>query len=209
MTIPSEATSPATIGRQFQRLSAREKSAMTKTFAQSAAPLLVTTLLFAAPAFAQTASQTAPDQSNIPSGTPSGTIEKARPHGSRAASARQPGETIEGLVERRIADLHSRLHITPQQSQQWDQFAGVMRDNAKAMDAIYQQRAEKLTSMNAVDNMQSFAQIEQERAQDMQKLVPAFQTLYGSLSDQQKKTADQMFRNYAANDHAHHQAAAQ
>ena len=34
----------------------------------------------------------------------------------------------------------------------------------------------------------------------MQKLVPAFQTLYGSLSDQQKKTADQMFRNYAAND---------
>ena len=43
----------------------------------------------------------------------------------------------------------------------------------------------------------------------MQKLVPAFQTLYGSLSDQQKKTADQMFRNYAANDHAHHQAAAQ
>jgi len=182
---------------------------MTNTFAQRAAPLLVTTLLFAAPAFAQTASQTAPDQSNIPSGTPSGTIEKARPHGSRAASARQPGETIEGLVERRIADLHSRLHITPPQSQQWDQFAGVMRDNAKAMDAIYQQRAEKLTSMNAVDNMQSFAQIEQERAQDMQKLVPAFQTLYGSLSDQQKKTADQMFRNYAANDHAHHQAAAQ
>ena len=73
---------------------------------------------------------------------------------------------------------------------------------------IYQQRAEKLTSMTAVDNMQSYAQIEQERAQDMQKLVPAFQTLYGSLSDQQKKTADQMFRNYAANDHAHHQAAA-
>ncbi len=84
-----------------------------------------------------------------------------------------------------------------------------MRDNAKAMDAIYQQRAEKLASMTAVDNMQSFAQIEQERAQDMQKLVPAFQTLYGSLSDQQKKTADQMFRNYAANDHARHQAASQ
>ena len=52
--------------------------------------------------------------------------------------------------------------------------------------------------MSAVDNMQSYAQIEQQRAQDMQKLVPAFQTLYSSLSDQQKKTADQIFRNYAA-----------
>jgi hypothetical protein len=200
MTIPREVTSPAIIGRQFQHLSAREKSAMTKTLAQHAATLLATTLLFAAPALAQTA----PDQTGVPSGT---TL-KATPHGSRPASARQPGETIESLVERRIADLHSRLHITPQQSQQWDQFAQVMRDNAKAMDTIYQQRAGRLGSMTAVDNMQSYAQIEQERAQDMQKLVPAFQTLYGSLSDQQKKTADQMFRNYAANDHARHQAAA-
>ena len=83
-----------------------------------------------------------------------------------------------------------------------------MRDNAKEMDQSYQQRAEKLGSMSAVDNMQSYAQIEQVRAQDMQKLVPAFQTLYSSLSDQQKKTADAMFRNYAANDHARHQAAA-
>ncbi len=173
---------------------------MTKTLAQHAATLLATTLLFAAPALAQTA----PDQTGVPSGT---TL-KATPHGSRAASARQPGETIESLVERRIADLHSKLHITPQQSQQWDQFAQVMRDNAKAMDTIYQQRAGRLGSMTAVDNMQSYAQIEQERAQDMQKLVPAFQTLYGSLSDQQKKTADQMFRNYAASDHARHQAAA-
>jgi hypothetical protein len=75
------------------------------------------------------------------------------------------------------------------------------------MDQVYQQRAEKLGSMSAVDNMQSYAQIEQQRAQDVQKLVPAFQALYTSLSDQQKKTADQIFRNYAANTHARHQAA--
>jgi hypothetical protein len=56
------------------------------------------------------------------------------------------------------------------------------------MDRIYQQRADKLGSMTAVDNMQSYAQIEQQRAQDAQKLVPAFQTLYSSLSDQQKTT---------------------
>jgi hypothetical protein len=172
---------------------------------QRAAPLLIATILIGAPALAQTASQTAPDQTT---GTPSGTSEKAMPHSTRATSARQPGETIESLVERRITDLHSRLHITSQQSQQWDQFAGVMRDNAKAMDDIYQQRAGKLGSMTAVDNMQSYAQIEQARAQDMQKLVPAFQALYDSLSDQQKKAADQMFRNRAENAQTRHQAAA-
>ena len=46
--------------------------------------------------------------------------------------AKQPGQTMEGLVESRIADLHSRLHITPEQSQQWDPFAQMMRDNAKS-----------------------------------------------------------------------------
>jgi protein CpxP len=171
---------------------------------QRAAPLLIATILIGAPALAQTASQTAPDPTT---GTPSGTSEKAMPHSTRATSARQPGETIESLVERRITDLHSRLHITSQQSQQWDQFAGVMRDNAKAMDDIYQQRAGKLGSMTAVDNMQSYAQIEQARAghAEARAGIPG---AVDSLSDQQKKAADQMFRNRAENAQARHQAAA-
>ncbi len=178
---------------------------MKSTLVQRAAPLLITTMLVAAPGWAQTTA----GQTNPGDNAPSGTTQKAMPHTSRAASARQPGEAMQNLVERRIADLHSRLHITPQQSQQWDQFAQVMRDNGKAMDQIYQQRAEKLGSMSAVDNMQSYAQIEQQRAQDVQKLVPAFQLLYASLSDQQKKTADEMFRNFGADRaHAHHHQAA-
>jgi protein CpxP len=184
-----------------------EKPAMTMNVARRAAPLLITTMLVAAPALAQTTGS----QATTPTGTtsePTGTAQKAVPHTSRSAMARQPGETTQSLVERRITDLHGRLHITSQQSQQWDQFAQVMRENAREMDRIYQQRADKLGSMTAVDNMQSYAQIEQQRAQDAQKLVPAFQTLYSSLSDQQKKTADEMFRNFAADARARHQAAA-
>ncbi len=62
--------------------------------------------------------------------------------------------------------------------------------------------------MSAVDNLRSYAELEQQRAQDIQKLVPAFQTLYGALSDQQKREADQMFRSYAANARPGAQAAA-
>ncbi len=117
---------------------------------------------------------------------------------ARAASSRAPGETMAQMAEQRIADLHKRLHITAQQQSQWDQFAQMMRDNAKDLDQAYQQRAASFDKMNAVENMQSYAQIEQTRAQDMQKLVPAFQTLYTSLSDAQKQQADQLFRNQAA-----------
>jgi periplasmic protein CpxP/Spy len=192
---------------------------MQVTLVQRAAPLLITTMLVAAPVWAQTAgSQSSPatappaattTQTAQPGGmsAPSGTSQKAAPRSSHAAMARQPGETMQNLVERRITDLHGKLHITSQQSQQWDQFAQVMRDNAREMDQVYKQRAEKLGSMSAVDNMQSYAQIEQQRAQDVQKLVPAFQTLYSALSDQQKKTADQIFRNYASDARARHQAA--
>jgi periplasmic protein CpxP/Spy len=201
---------------------------MKSTLMTRAASLLITTILVAAPAWAQqstAASGTSPDTPHTPPVTssqsatppassaqnnnaPSGTLHKAVPNHSRNAVARQPGETMQSLVERRIADLHSKLHITNDQEQQWNQFAQTMRDNAKDTDTAYQQRAEKISSMSAVENMQSFAQIEQQRSQDMQKLVPAFQTLYASLTDQQKKTADQLFRNYAASARSHRQAAA-
>jgi protein CpxP len=227
-TIPREATTAATICSERRQVraskwkpgvSTRDGDAVMKASLSRAAPLLITTMLVAAPAWAQsTSSQTAPGATSAPSmsqttapsqasSAPSGTVHKAMPSSHAAATARQPGETMQSLVERRITDLHSKLHITPAQAQQWDQFAQVMRDNAKDTDQAYQQRAEKIGSMSAVDNMQSYAQIEQQRAQNMQKLVPAFQNLYGSLSDQQKKTADDLFRNYAANAQPRGQAA--
>jgi len=122
---------------------------------------------------------------------------------TRKASSRPAGETMEQMAERRINDLRVRLHITPQQQSQWDQFAQAMRDNAKDLDQAYQQRGTSFNSMNAVENMQSYAQIEQTRAQDLQKLVPAFQALYASLSVEQKTEADELFRNQAAKAQQH------
>ena len=69
-----------------------------------------------------------------------------------------------------------------------------MRDNATAMDQALTERAGKIQTMNAVETMQSYAQLAQLHAQDVQKLTTAFQTLYGSLSEAQKQAADQAFR---------------
>jgi hypothetical protein len=121
----------------------------------------------------------------------------ATPPASHPVTAALAKPNMEAMVEQRIKDLHTRLHITAAQEPQWDQFAQVMRDNAKNTDALYEARADKMTTMTAVENMQSYAAIAQQHATEMQKLVPAFQTLYGSFNDQQKKQADDVFRAYA------------
>jgi periplasmic protein CpxP/Spy len=174
-----------------------EKPAMRPALVKRFIPLFVTPMLLAAPTWAQTAG--------------GATAEPGHPavsQASHSASTKQPTVTMESIVERHIADMHGKLHITPEQTQQWDQFAQVMRDNAKDMDQAYRQRAEKMTAMSAVDNMQSYVQLEQQRLQDVQKLEAPFQALYASLSDQQKKTVDELFRTYAASAQTHRQAAA-
>jgi methyl-accepting chemotaxis protein len=54
-----------------------------------------------------------------------------------------------------------------------------------------------LPTMTAADNVKSYAEVSAEHAKEMQKLVPAFQALYDTMSDSQKHVADQVFRNDA------------
>jgi protein CpxP len=149
------------------------------------------------PAVALTSGAFAQSQSSTPTEAPAGAPTTVHKPMAQAKSA-SPTER----VEQHISQLHSELHITPAQQTEWDQFAQVMRDNAKAMDQLLQQRAAGFASMNAVDNMQSYAQIAQQHAQDTQKLATAFQTLYSDMSDSQKKNADAVFR--ARGEHSAH-----
>ena len=124
-------------------------------------------------------------------------------------SATHPGpnaaHNMQAMIEQRIAHLHAKLQITADQQPQWDAFAQVMRANARSTDQRFQQRVQTMPAMTAAENMQSYAQLATEHAEDMQKLVPVFQALYASMSDHQKASADQMFRDHAnRGDHARH-----
>lgn len=139
-------------------------------------PALISFALVAAPAWAQQGtSQT------LPTSTPAST----KDHGQKHADA----------VERRIADLHAQLKITDQQGKQWDAFAQTMRDNARAADQAFRDRAQKLSTMNAVDAMKSYADLTQTHADNMKKLASSFSDLYAVLSPDQKQIADTMYRN--------------
>jgi protein CpxP len=123
-----------------------------------------------------------------------------------AASAKQemaatsPEDRGIASVEARIRDLHSRLHITEAQKAQWDNLAKVMRENAQAMVDLKKQRAADAKSMTAVDVVKSYSEVIQAHEDGMKKFVPAFEDLYNSLSDSQKKIADSMFRGRARAD---------
>ncbi len=104
------------------------------------------------------------------------------------------GKSVEERVESHIKQLHAQLRITPAEQPQWDQFAQVMRDNARDMDQAIIQRAQQYPTMNAMQNMQSWQQIAEAHARQLQKLVPAFDNLYNAMPEEQKKLTDQVFR---------------
>jgi protein CpxP len=97
-------------------------------------------------------------------------------------------------VDAHITLLHRELQITPAEETQWAAFAQVMRDNAAQMDAAFSQRGGALATMNAVQDLQSYAQISQIQSDNMQKLATAFQTLYASFPASQQKVVDGVFR---------------
>jgi hypothetical protein len=135
------------------------KTVMKLSLVQRAVPLPVTTMLAASPAWAQAG----PDAN-----APSGTSHKAMPHTGRSASAGRSGEAMQNLVECRIIDLHSRLHFTPEQSQQWVQFAQVIRDNARGPGPGLSAARGKAEFDVGGGQPASYAQLQQERAPDMQ-----------------------------------------
>jgi protein CpxP len=142
-------------------------------------PVLLTGALLATSVLAKT--------STSPASPPAAAAETARPHPD---------------VEKRIDQLRNTLKITPSETQAFDSFAQVMRENADKLDSLIQARQEAGPTLNAVDQMKSYQALAQAHADEMQRLVPAFSQLYDALTPEQKKTADEDFRRFSAG-HSH------
>jgi protein CpxP len=106
-------------------------------------------------------------------------------------------------VEERISDLHAELKITKDQEAQWSKVADVMRDNARTMHDLFEARRNGAASATAVENLKSWGEIAQAHADGNKTLLAAFEPLYNSMPDEQKKLADQVFRNPETHRPAH------
>jgi len=109
-----------------------------------------------------------------------------------------PSAATQTAVDQRIRTLQSQLGITDAQMPLWTAFAQAMRDNAASTDALFTQRASAVASMSAVDNMHSYAQIARAYADNTEHLATAFDSLYASLTETQRRAADMLFRQQAS-----------
>ena len=148
--------------------------------------IAVVALLAPAVGFAQSTAPVAPVPPTAASTTP-----------APAAGSPAPSAATQAAVDQRIRTLQSQLGITEAQMPLWSAFVQAMRENAAATDALFTQRAGAVATMNAPDNMHSYAQIARAYADNTERLATAFDSLYASLSDTQKQAADTLFRQQA------------
>lgn len=97
-------------------------------------------------------------------------------------------------VESRITTLRSQLKITPEQEATWNDVAQAMRDNARAMEELERQQDAAIDTATAPDMIETYGKTMETHAENIQKFSGVFQALYDSMSDAQKKTADEVFR---------------
>jgi len=96
-------------------------------------------------------------------------------------------------VEKHINQLRATLKITAVQEAQWNEVAATMRENAKEMDRAIDKRIAIAETATAVDDLKAYEDIAQTHANGVRKLTDAFSGLYSTMSDDQKKAADEAF----------------
>ena len=96
-------------------------------------------------------------------------------------------------VEKHIKELHAKLKITSDEESQWGAVAKVMHENATELDEVIDKREANISTATAVDDLNAYAEIAQAHADGVKKLSEAFSPLYASMSEDQKKVADEVF----------------
>ena len=103
-------------------------------------------------------------------------------------------------VEQRIGELKAALKITPDQEARWSRVADAMRENAAQMDELIKKKQSEMANMTAVDDLRAYRDFTRAHLDGLKKVIDAFDTLYDSMPDAQKKNADQVFRNFGPSD---------
>ena len=137
------------------------------------------------PAFAQTSASGQPAPGAAPNAQP-------------APRAAPNAQEVQARTEARISALHDQLHISAAEEPNWQAFTAVMKQNASEQAASLQARQQNFAGMNAVQDLQSFADLTRQQGEQIGKLVGPFQTLYAQFSPDQKATADRIFHNYTS-----------
>jgi len=124
----------------------------------------------------------------------------AAPQGQQAPQREMRPSRIEG----RIAFLRAELKITNAQATAFDAVANAMRENNREMRARFearQQNQQGQPQMNLLDRLDRRQKGAEAMAAATGRLKAAWGPLYASLTDDQKKTADELMAPHRGGPH--------
>jgi hypothetical protein len=124
-------------------------------------------------------------------------------HAQQASTAGEPGRPsqadLNALTDARVMIVKAALQLTPDQEKLWPPIEQAIRQRAKDRQERIEgfltrtegraqnTRAENLENRNPVEFMQRRAENMEQRAADLKKLADAWQPLYQTLTQDQKR----------------------
>lgn len=99
-------------------------------------------------------------------------------------------------LETRISSLHEQLKITPGQEKKWDAVAKTMRHDSEESRGLVEAKRKDEANLTAVADLNAYAEIAEAHAKHAKHLAKVFASLYDSMTDDQKKVADEVFRKH-------------
>lgn len=94
-------------------------------------------------------------------------------------------------IEGRLAFVKAELAVTNAQEKVWGDFANAVRNEAKAMDALRKEAADK-PAATPVERIDQYERHLTARLDSTRKIKAALTPLYATLSDAQKKTLSEL-----------------
>jgi hypothetical protein len=94
--------------------------------------------------------------------------------------------------EGRIAFLKAELAITEAQTKAWDAYAEALKKNMQSMQDMRKAMMAGSAQTSPVERLDARISAMDGRLQALKDIKPALAALYGALSDDQKKKADQL-----------------
>ncbi len=96
------------------------------------------------------------------------------------------------FAEGRIAFIKAELAITDAQKSVWDTYAAALRKNFESMQSMHKSMMSATTPANPVERLDIHITAMDSRLQSLKEVKPALAALYATLSDDQKKKADDL-----------------
>ena len=102
------------------------------------------------------------------------------------------GADTSTFAEGRIAFLKAELAITDAQRGAWETYAAALKKNLQGMQAMRQTLLKVMEAKTPVERLDAHIAAMDGRLASLKEVKPALAALYGALSDDQRKKADQI-----------------